>query len=768
MAPATASNAKFSRTLALIMSVGCVAYLSVLYNDEINGHLFKFQFNPYAIFSAVAVAAIICGLVMLSRRQARTDERVWLGLYMGSALLFGVGEMVSRLCIYPDAALFWTMLSGLGSAFIVSFMLLFTFAYTNPNGGRYVGTITSLLSLSMVILYFYSFTNVIWDLHVDHLHLYPWGYYNDSGAGLLPVALWLNVLYGISAGLLIRFRRHTTNSILRKQALLFVYAIAVPGIIGVVNDGVLPAFGITTLPIALTAATLTGVLIVYGVLRYQILTISPALFSESILSLMHESVIVVDSDFTIIYTNTEANSILSIDGEGAKRHFKEFLHVKTDNSLLMEAIEKTAHDSAVTVPHIDIVNHLGHKIPVRVTLSRLHGEASAAYVLVLTDIKAELDSKAIIERTVRTRTRELHEARAYLLSSINSLGQGFVLVDRVGSIVHNNMAAARALSHNDVNLDGTTTIMAATSHMKWDVNLGQAVEAVLAGHGVRVLHAAVEDGMFYDIFITPVMADQAVIGAAIVLEDTTERKILDRSRDEFFSIASHELRTPLTAIRGNMEILRQYYPELMKDKAVAESITDTHEASVRLIGIVNDFLDSSRLEQGKLTYNLTSVAIVPLMATIQRSLAPLLQETKNTLTVEKLDDIPPIYADNARLQQILLNIIGNAVKYNTGAHITVAAQVKARSVQIVVTDTGKGISPENQNLLFHKFQQATDSILTRANTQGTGLGLYISRLLAKQMGGDVELLHSELDQGSSFAVTMPLATASQMKSAPKK
>lgn len=189
---------------------------------------------------------------------------------------------------------------------------------------------------------------------------------------------------------------------------------------------------------------------------------------------------------------------------------------------------------------------------------------------------------------------------------------------------------------------------------------------------------------------------------------------------------------------------------------------------MRLIGIVNDFLDSSRLEQGKLTYNLTSVAIVPLMATIQRSLAPLLQETKNTLTVEKLDDIPPIYADNARLQQILLNIIGNAVKYNTGAHITVAAQVKARSVQIVVTDTGKGISPENQNLLFHKFQQATDSILTRANTQGTGLGLYISRLLAKQMGGDVELLHSELDQGSSFAVTMPLATASQMKSAPKK
>jgi signal transduction histidine kinase len=118
-----------------------------------------------------------------------------------------------------------------------------------------------------------------------------------------------------------------------------------------------------------------------------------------------------------------------------------------------------------------------------------------------------------------------------------------------------------------------------------------------------------------------------------------------------------------------------------------------------------------------------------------------------------------VTADKQRITQVIYNLLGNAVKFTDAGSITVTARADEQFVYIIVTDTGKGMSTENQRLLFRKFQQAGSSLLSRDDTKGTGLGLYISRLIIEQSGGTIGLESSELGKGSSFVFSVPRTKA---------
>jgi two-component system sensor histidine kinase ChiS len=120
-----------------------------------------------------------------------------------------------------------------------------------------------------------------------------------------------------------------------------------------------------------------------------------------------------------------------------------------------------------------------------------------------------------------------------------------------------------------------------------------------------------------------------------------------------------------------------------------------------------------------------------------------------------------VRADQSRVKQILYNLIGNAMKFTQKGGVIINCLVQGGFVKITVSDTGPGISLEGQQLLFHKFQQTGDSIITRDSTRGTGLGLYISKLLIEHMGGEIKLEHTELGKGSVFSVTLPVAKATK-------
>ncbi|OGL36787.1 hypothetical protein A3E49_01135 [Candidatus Saccharibacteria bacterium RIFCSPHIGHO2_12_FULL_49_19] len=243
-----------------------------------------------------------------------------------------------------------------------------------------------------------------------------------------------------------------------------------------------------------------------------------------------------------------------------------------------------------------------------------------------------------------------------------------------------------------------------------------------------------------------------------VFEDITKERQLERSRDEFFSIASHELRTPLTAIRGNAALIEEHYPEQLKDPMLAEMIGDIHESSARLISIVNDFLDTSRLEQRRMKFLFSTFDIVELAEKAIRQYQVTSSRKQILLQVqEPPQPLPAVYGDEIRTRQVLINLVGNAMKFTQNGSVTVSfANGENFFIKVLVRDTGVGMTPEAQQNLFKKFEQAGQSVLTRDSVRGTGLGLYISKMMVEQMGGHINLESSQLGIGTTFAFTLPV------------
>lgn len=352
-----------------------------------------------------------------------------------------------------------------------------------------------------------------------------------------------------------------------------------------------------------------------------------------------------------------------------------------------------------------------------------------------------------LENLVTQRTTELK-------ASIEAMTKGYALFSPTGEVVFYNQKFEDFLGE---------------SHTQWTLekiigkleNVYDLKSAYLNSlqHTTRDQKIDIEySGRIYKFTCSPVQDESKTIGVLFLMEDITERRIMERSRDEFFSIASHELRTPLTAIRGNVSLIFDMFGEEIKIPEVKEMLQDIHESSVRLIGIVNDFLNLSRAEMGKIEYKKQEFQLGELIIeTIQEYQSAGLTPNVVLEYIEPQTLLPSAYADKDKVREVLVNLIGNALKFTHQGAVTVSVVLSDGNLQVSVADTGTGISLENQNLLFHKFQQATSSLYTRDTTKGTGLGLYISRLIIEGMGGRIWIVRSEVGKGSTFAFTLPIA-----------
>ncbi len=375
--------------------------------------------------------------------------------------------------------------------------------------------------------------------------------------------------------------------------------------------------------------------------------------------------------------------------------------------------------------------------------------------------------KASVETKVQERTKELAEEQGKLQASINSLNVGFVMTDTNFNIVNINSTAKRILCINDFktimrdpsSIGSNCSLEDIEKNLKGVVDIRANINKCLKEKNIINIDDISFNNRFLHFFLSPIAIYHEkldIIGVVILVEDVTEAKILARSKDEFFSIASHELRTPLTAIRGNTALMKDYYFDKIRDKDLKVMIGDIHESSVRLIQIVNDFLDTSRLEQGRIDFHNEDFDLPTVIEEVIKELEPNLATAELYLKLKPSNvPIPLVIADRDRVKQVLINLIGNAIKFTKEGGITIALIPSGTAVKISITDTGQGLSNESKNLLFRKFQQAEDNILTRDATRGTGLGLYISKLLAEGMGGKIYLENSQEKKGSTFSFELP-------------
>ena len=372
--------------------------------------------------------------------------------------------------------------------------------------------------------------------------------------------------------------------------------------------------------------------------------------------------------------------------------------------------------------------------------------------------------KKVIERTkALSRAKDdiskgwlqIQQEKVRLIASINSLPLGFFMTDaNLNILIHNPMATKILdLQKDEVKITDVVDELGAKA------DLLSAIKKSMAEKKLLLIDDLQLESKFLKISIVPILTNhKEAIGTVMLVEDTTEAKVLERSRNEFFSIASHELRTPLTSIKGNTSLIQQYYSEALSDPNLKEMIDDIHESSNRLIMIVNDFLDVSRIEQGRITYKVEKVDVLDLVQGVVHDVQANAKTKGIGLNVENESTSYISMADKDRTQQIVYNLIGNAIKFTDKGAVKINLKNNANRIEIRVIDTGAGISVESRSLLFHKFQQAQDNPLTRKSSSGTGLGLYISKTLAQGMKGDVVLESTEANVGSTFLFTLPIAS----------
>ena len=225
-------------------------------------------------------------------------------------------------------------------------------------------------------------------------------------------------------------------------------------------------------------------------------------------------------------------------------------------------------------------------------------------------------------------------------------------------------------------------------------------------------------------------------------------------KSQFVSSVSHELRTPLNAIIGLTEMMVTNAARFGTEKA-QEPLQRVHRAGTHLLGLINQVLDLSKIEAGKLELNPQTVELAPLIDEVVGTARQLAQQNKNRLVVEAPDNLGALTVDPMRLRQILLNLLSNACKFTKEGEVRLQARKVADGrdwIELSVSDTGIGMTPEQQAKLFEEFTQADATTAQRFG--GTGLGLAITRKLARMMGGDVTVA-SEPGKGSAFTVRLP-------------
>ncbi len=233
-----------------------------------------------------------------------------------------------------------------------------------------------------------------------------------------------------------------------------------------------------------------------------------------------------------------------------------------------------------------------------------------------------------------------------------------------------------------------------------------------------------------------------------------ERAMTARSR--FYASMSHELRTPINAVLGYSTLLLESIYGPLNEKQ-SEGIERTQKAARHLLELVNDILDLSKIEAGKIDLRLQPVEFPALVDDLFVTVRPLADEHGSTLSLELLGDGPiKIVSDPRRLRQILLNLLSNAIKFGRGKPIDVVCTPTPAGVAIDVTDHGEGISEQDQERIFHEFVQLGKTQLQ----DGTGLGLPISRRLAELLRGSLTV-HSKLGEGSTFHLELPMTAESR-------
>ncbi|HLA26067.1 MAG TPA: ATP-binding protein [Patescibacteria group bacterium] len=359
----------------------------------------------------------------------------------------------------------------------------------------------------------------------------------------------------------------------------------------------------------------------------------------------------------------------------------------------------------------------------------------------------------------------LREKKDRLNAVISSIGEGLIVVNSDYKIILMNKVAEKSLEVSfdkikDQKGDKLVTVLKGNEAVSFEDR--PVIQAIRSG---KAVFKDLRDNFYYQtlsgkkfpvtIATTPLRYGETIIGAVIVFRDVTDEKRLDESKSSFISVASHQLRTPLTAIKLFVEMLSTGKAGRL-NKTQKEYIEDVSISTERMIGLVNDLLNLSRIESGKLKAKPSEVRIDEVVKSAIDEAKILAKEKKLSLDFKKPRYIIKTNLDADLFRQVIHNLLTNAIRYSTNGKkndIIIKIEKSGKECVVSVQDFGIGIPEEAKSRLFDRFYRADNAI--KADANGTGVGLYTIKMILERMNGRV-WFDSKLGKGTTFYAAVPI------------
>jgi two-component system phosphate regulon sensor histidine kinase PhoR len=356
----------------------------------------------------------------------------------------------------------------------------------------------------------------------------------------------------------------------------------------------------------------------------------------------------------------------------------------------------------------------------------------------------------------KAKTKTLEEAR--LESLINSMADGVLALSETGKILLYNGAALNILDiHGNIIAKKIEDICHLLDKSKRKAHLTERITSLQTQLVSRDYILEYPDGSHANLYISaaPVgvgFGAKSAKGFVLIFRDITHEKSLEEERDEFISVVSHELRTPITIAEGSVSNAEFILHKTHGNEAIKAALKAAHEQVLFLSGMINDLATLSRAERGKLVVDATDINAHDLLQELKEEYEPQAHAKHLKFAVAIDPQLELLHSSELYVREILQNFITNAIKYTEKGTVSIAASYHKNGVTFEVSDTGIGISKNDQVKVFEKFFRSED-YRTRANS-GTGLGLYVTMKLTRLINAEISL-ESELDKGSTFSIFIP-------------
>jgi signal transduction histidine kinase len=521
----------------------------------------------------------------------------------------------------------------------------------------------------------------------------------------------------------------------------------------------------------------------------------------SIINAVTDPILLTDTEGKLIIANTHAEKLFASPEEASEGWRRA---VGLNNMLFSAALSTSAvTHAALARRELLLVDPLeGSDLLFELLSSRAKDERQGTCVVSIlrniTDLARAREEIDESYRTLRLAQAEVRDERHRLDLIIDSVADPILVTDQEGDIVLMNTPAERLFNvpppsteavqrrvrANGANLTSfVSNVLTVTGEQRYrgeiqltDPETGRALPVegvagtILSEQGelmwvVTILHdltEAIEKARLYEqLKEGAVELERRIAEATSELADQNE--LLRRQhialeqasalKSQFLANMSHEFRTPLNAILGYTHMLLNGVTGPVSD-AQRKSLSRIDSNSRHLLALINDILDITRIEAGRMPLNLTTFRVRDLIHEVMSELEPIIKRSKLTVTARTRASVPALKSDRQKIKQIVLNLLSNALKFTPHGSVTIGASydVRSRVVAIAVRDTGVGISEADQAKVFEDFRQLDSS--PARGYGGTGLGLSICRRLAHMLGGNIEL-SSSAGRGSTFTLRLP-------------